>query len=306
MPQNSLSQANNMITFFHDTEYDFGIKADPKACRQVVDEFLRIEKEYGVSATYNIVGKIYHEEPDLIRKIIEGGSEVAFHSYHHTYEPTNYANEIARCRQVSSSIKGYRSPRSQWNASTLQALWENGFLWSAENDSAGEPYFIYKALIRLPIAADDWNIHINQMTEEQWVQSFAVLMDKTRYFGFGNHDSVVSIKPEIRLTAYEKVIQVALRKNALITNFSQAADLFRRAAHAKFHYRVAKNWIQNTHDFRKNESSLALVGMKQIPISQFSFELRNRECDALVKSVGKYVPSSVKKIVRKLPYFRDL
>ena len=225
-----LPPADNMITFYHDTEQNFGIDVDAEACRQVVGEFLRIEKQYGISATYNVVGRIYREQPTLIAQIDRGGGEIAFHSYHHTYEPAEYRSEIALCRQLSATIRGYRSPRSQWNERALQALSEHGFVWSAENDGVErEPYFIHRMLVRLPIAGDDWTVHLGQLSEQHWVGSFERLMGERRYFGFGNHDSVVSLKPEIRLKAYEGLIQAALKKKALIVNFSEAADLYIRA-----------------------------------------------------------------------------
>jgi hypothetical protein len=293
-----------MITFYHDTEQSFGIIVDAKACQQVVTEFLRIEKKYGISATYNVVGRIYQEQPELIDQITSGGHEIAFHSYSHTYKPENYQKEIALCRQLSPTINGYRSPKSLWNEVTLRALWQNRFLWSAENDSAREPYFIYEGLVRLPIALCDWNIHVNKMTEEQWIESFTDFMNERGYFGFGTHDCVVSLKPEARLKAYEKVIQVALRERALVVNFSEAADLFRAAALAKFRWLAAKEWNNTISEIQSEDRSPA--GMKQSPLSEFRFELRNRERDAYIKWLGKYVPAPVRKIVRRLPYFKGM
>jgi SAM-dependent methyltransferase len=253
------SPATHLITFYHDIEQNFGIKVDPEACRQMVSEFLRIERQYGISATYNVVGKVYLEKPELIDQITKVGHEVAFHSYSHTYEPENYPNEIALCRQLSPTINGYRSPRSQWNEFTLEALWRNGFLWSAENDTACEPYFIHKGLVRLPIAADDWAVQINEMSEDQWVQSFADLIGKRRYFAFGNHDCAASLKPEARLKAYEKVIQVALQRKALIVNCSEAADLFRRAAVAKYYNQTAKDWNDANRELYRTKKFKELI-----------------------------------------------
>ena len=251
--------ATNMIAFYHDTEQNFGIRVDAETCRHVVSEFLCIEKQYGISATYNVVGKIYREQPGLIDRIIQGGHEIAFHSYNHTYEPENYQNEVALCRQLAPSIRGYRSPRSQWNESTLDALWQNGFVWTAENDAAREPYFIHKGLVRLPIASDDWALKLNEMSEDQWVQSFADLMGKRRSFAFGNHDCVVSLKPETRLKAYEKVIQLALKNKALIVNCSEAADMFRRAAVAKYYSRTAKDWNATNRELYRTKKLKELV-----------------------------------------------
>ena len=295
-----------MITFYHDTEQDFGIKVDVQACRQVVSEFIRIEQQYGVSATYNVVGKIYQEQPELIDQIARGGHEIAFHSFRHTYDPESYSSEIALCRQLSSAVKGYRSPRSQWNAVTLRALWENEFLWNAENDPSREPYFIHYGLVRLPVATCDWDIHINRITEEQWCQLFADLMNERRYFGFGTHDCVVSLKPELRLKAYEKVIQIAQQNKALIVNFSEAADFFRKAALAKSSKLGAKDWYHAINRFQQKHPPRPGTRMKQIEISDFRFEIRNRQRDAYIKSFGKYVPEPVRKIVRKLPYFKSM
>ena len=284
-----------MVTFYHDTEQDFGIKVDADECRKVVAEFLLLEKQYGITATYNVVGRIYEEQPELIARIMDGGHEVAFHSYHHTYEPSHYQDEIALCRRLSSTIDGYRSPRSQWNESTLRALWQNGYVWSAENDCVPEPYFVHKELIRLPIAGDDWPVHLNQMSGEQWVGSFSTLMSQRRYFGFGNHDFVVSLKPEVGLKAYENLIQVALQKNALIVNFSEAADMFKRAALARADRRTAVGSQQSTR-----------TSHRTISLGEFKFEFRNYQRDAYVKSFGRYIPGPVRKIARKLPYFKSL
>ena len=55
-----------IITFYHDIEQDFDSKADPEDCRQIVKKFLEIEQRYGISANYNVVGRLYQEQPDLI------------------------------------------------------------------------------------------------------------------------------------------------------------------------------------------------------------------------------------------------
>jgi peptidoglycan/xylan/chitin deacetylase (PgdA/CDA1 family)/ubiquinone/menaquinone biosynthesis C-methylase UbiE len=238
----TLKPATSLVTFYHDTEQNFGIEVSPQQCREVTAEFLRIERKYGIKTTYNVVGKIYEEQPELIAQIERDGHEVAFHSYAHKYAPDNYPNEIALCRKLSTLVKGYRSPRSQWNQAALDALWHNNFLWSAENGGTREPYFIHSGLVRLPIAGDDWSVHAGQISLEGWARAFADLLGKGNCFGFGNHDSVVSLRPAERLEAYETLIKLAIQHGALIVTFSQAADLFRRAALSKFYSDTARNW----------------------------------------------------------------
>ncbi len=228
---------SNMVTFYHDIEQNLDSKADPRLCRQMVKEFLAIEKQFGVSATYNVVGRLSQDQPDIIEWILEAGQEVAFHSYNHQsdWKPEYYASEVKLCRDSSALFRGYRSPRSRWDHSTLQSLWTHGFLWNAEDDQRDEPYFVYKGLVRLPIAADDWPLRQGRLSVEQWIMHFTQLLRKRSYFAFGSHDSVTSFKPAERLKAWERLVRVATENHVLSVTFSEAADLFRRAALAR-HY----------------------------------------------------------------------
>lgn len=221
-----------IVTFYHDIEQNFDCKADPDKCRSVVKEFLMLEKKYNISVTYNVVGRLFCEQPDLIDWISEEKQDIAFHSYNHypNWNPNHYSNEIDLCKSVSSIPHGYRSPRSQINLDAVKKLWENGFLWSAEFDKLIEPYFIYKGLVRLPISADDWPLHLGKLSQDDWIKNFERLLKNRHYVAFGLHDCVASFDSKDRLQAWEKIIQIALDRNALIVNFSEAADLFRRAA----------------------------------------------------------------------------
>ena len=242
---------SNMITFYHDIEQNIDNKADTNECRQIVKEFLNLEKAYGVSATYNVVGKLFQEQPDLIGWILGDGQEVAFHSYNHysDWQPKYYASEINLCSKVSFLPKGYRSPQSRWNQTTLKTLSEKGFLWNAENDNSKEPYFIYRNLIRLPIAADDWPLHTGRLKIDDWIKLFRNLLENKLYFAFGSHDFVTSLAPEERLKAWEKLLQIAIENKALIVNFSEAADLFKRAV-------IARNYDHNIKNVKPQKKTI--------------------------------------------------
>jgi len=237
--------ASSMVTFYHDIEQNIDSKANPRECRKIVKEFLKLEKKYGIAVTYNVVGKIFQEQPDLIEWILQEGQEVAFHSYNHQsdWQPKYYSDEVDLCSRVSSLPRGYRSPQSQWNQDTLKTLWRKGFLWNAENDKHKEPYFIYKGLVRLPIAADDWPLQTGTMNVDEWVQQFSKLLKRRPYFAFGSHDCVTSFASRERLEAWERVLRIAVENEALLGTFSEAADLFRRAALARYYDNTAaKNW----------------------------------------------------------------
>jgi len=241
---------SNMVTFYHDIEQDIDpdIGADPEECRRIVDEFLRLEAQYDVPVTYNVVGKLFLEQPDLIEHILDYGQEVAFHSYHHRAQPRYYADEIDLCRKApaGSRVYGYRSPQSRWNQTTLKKLWAGGFLWNAEEDEHEEPYFIHKGLVRLPIAADDWDLYTGKLDSEAWVEQFSDLLKTRRYFAFGSHDCIASFAPNERLDAWARILQIAAESDCLIVSFSEAADLFRRAKLSQYYSDAAKNWNCDT------------------------------------------------------------
>lgn len=220
---------NRVITFYHDIEQNSELNVEPEICRQVVNGFLTLEKKYNVPATYNVVGKLFVQQPDLITQIINSGQEIAFHSFNHQpdWKPEYYADEIHLCRRVSNSPRGYRSPRSQWNQTTLKTLWELGFHWSAENDAHYEPYFIYEGLVRLPIAGDDWPLYVGLVNIEGWLESFVNIMKTKRYFAFGTHDFVFCHNTEKRMFAYESILKMAIGNQVQLVTFSEAADLFR-------------------------------------------------------------------------------
>lgn len=287
-------QALNMVTFYHDIEQDIDSKAKSEECRQMVKEFLKLEKKYNVPATYNVVGKLFQEQPDLIEWILQEGQEVAFHSYNHQsdWQPEYYSDEVDLCRKVSSVPCGYRSPRSQWNQTTLKTLWEKGFLWNAEGDTHKEPYFIYKGLVRLPIAGDDWSLHTGAQNVDEWVQQFSKLLKSRSYFAFGSHDCVTSFAPEERLKAWERVLQIAIENKTLLVTFSEAVDLFRRAALSRYYSSTAQNWNRGTKTLYRTKRFQEMVRAEA--------EKLNQPVIADLGSGGGVVSSPLKDIAKKI------
>ena len=244
-PQDRFSRA---ITFYHDVEQDFDSAADPEACRRMVQEFLKLEARHRIPVTYNVVGRLQEQQPDLVRWIRDAGAEIAAHSYSHPrdWQPAYYASQVARCGSLAPRVKGYRSPQSRWDQSTLESVWQHGFLWNAESDQTPRPYFIHKGLVRLPIAEDDWPVHTNALSVEQWVERFQECLRTRAYFGIGSHDCVAALAPDQMLHAWERLLQVAARHDALTVTFSEAADLFRRSRLARYYEGIAARWNQAT------------------------------------------------------------
>jgi len=56
------------------------------------------------------------------------------------------------------------------------------------------------------------------------------------------HDCLASLDPEERLKVWERLVQVAIEKEAILVSFSQAAELFRRATLSRFYDENARTW----------------------------------------------------------------
>jgi peptidoglycan/xylan/chitin deacetylase (PgdA/CDA1 family) len=225
-----LAAVRRVACFFHDIEQNIDSTADVDACRAMVEAFLRIEARQGVRATYNVVGRLFVEQPDLVERIVAAGHEVAFHSYHHQsdWRPEYYADEVRHCREVASWPRGYRSPRSDWDRRTLASCWDAGMAWNAEADRADWPYFIYRNLVRIPIAGDDWPLQMGKMNGREWVQHFERLVQRRRFIAFGSHDCIASGAPRERLAAWEALLHTARAQGAACLTFSDAASVARR------------------------------------------------------------------------------
>ena len=237
-----------VVTFYHDIEQDLDSDADRQKCRDVVRDFLAIENRHGVHATYNVVGKLFSEQPDLITCITAAGHEVAFHSYDHRrdWNASDSAVQVDACRAISGSVLGYRSPRSEIDDAGVRRLWERGFLWNAESDKRQEPYFVFKGLVRLPVTTDDWPLYRQEVGVERYADDFTALLRTRRYVSVGFHDTVASLDPEARLRLWDRLLQAARDAHATILTCSEAADLYRRAVVADYYTRTAQEWNAQT------------------------------------------------------------
>lgn len=226
-PGSDNSKFDCVVTFFHDIEQDYDSDSDVDSCRNAVKEVLKIESKLNVHTTYNIVGRLFKDQPDLIETILTAGNETAFHSYNHQrdWSPRYFADEVRLCREQTSLPVGYRSPRSQWNSTTIKALRKNGFLWSAENDKNPSPYFLKDGLIRLPIAMDDWHLHTGRIDRKGWMEKFLHLLENRSYFAVGSHDFILSESEEY-IENWERILETSKERNVLTLNFTESAKLF--------------------------------------------------------------------------------
>jgi peptidoglycan-N-acetylglucosamine deacetylase len=122
---------------------------------------------HGVRATFFVVGRNAELYPELVKRMIAEGHEVAIHGYTHTpparLSPTEEERELVMARQaleaVGATVTGYRSPSWDVSPVTLDLLERHGLEYSSQFMADIRPYrHDGRALIELPIqwVLDDW------------------------------------------------------------------------------------------------------------------------------------------------------
>ena len=281
------SKYSCIVTFFHDIEQNFDSDADIDKCRDALKEVIKIERKHGISTTYNIVGQLFKDQPDIIDEINRSGHEVAFHSYHHQndWNPKYYHDEIKLCRELTSLPMDYRSPRSQWDRSTIEALQKYKFIWTAEDDKNSEPYFIKNNLIRLPVSQDDWSLYNGKVTFKNWREEFLSGIKKKNYYAIGTHDYILS-QSEDHIDNWEKLIEISLESNLYIVSFIEAVLLYFEYLKVKKIDNVRDN-IGNIEDIYKNNRNKKTK--TTYPISKIDLEIIQPRFPILKNSLSQAI-----------------
>jgi polysaccharide deacetylase family protein (PEP-CTERM system associated) len=118
---------------------------DNQPCRveRNVDAILAMLDDHGVHATFFTLGWLAQRYPDLIRRIVEQGHELASHGYDHCrateQNRAEFLEDITRTKHLLEDIggvevKGYRAPSfsiGENNLWALQCLREAGYRYSS-------------------------------------------------------------------------------------------------------------------------------------------------------------------------------
>ncbi|MBQ3076029.1 MAG: polysaccharide deacetylase family protein [Clostridia bacterium] len=111
---------------------------------QNTEEILGILKEYGIRATFFVIGENAAADPERIRMIHEAGHEIGNHTYTHAYiskiGKDALREEIQKTENVLKEITGekpcvFRPPGGLYNEEALTVLEEMGYrsiLWSLD------------------------------------------------------------------------------------------------------------------------------------------------------------------------------
>lgn len=142
----------------------------PHRVAQNTHRILDVFAEQNVKATFFTLGWVAERYPDLIKRIVAEGHELACHGYEHIrvteQTPEQFRADVAKSKRLLEdigrvSVKGYRAASYSINASNLWALGilqEEGFKYSSsiypvKHDIYGmpdAPRFMYSPLTEHP------------------------------------------------------------------------------------------------------------------------------------------------------------
>jgi polysaccharide deacetylase family protein (PEP-CTERM system associated) len=149
---------------------------DARECRveRNVDRILALLDARGVKATFFTLGWLAERYPQVVRRIVDGGHELASHGYGHQrasdLSPTEFAQDIGRAKKIledlaGHEVRGYRAPSFSIGTGNLwafDALAEAGYRYSSSiypivHDHYGMPdsprfaYRLASGLIEVPV-----------------------------------------------------------------------------------------------------------------------------------------------------------
>lgn len=155
------SQTNNAITIDVEDWYHIcGLKNEPNVpaalwrVRRNIEFILALLEEFGIKATFFILGCIAQSDPELAPLIASGGHEIASHGYSHCpvtqLSPEGFRDEIQRTatllhQQTGQQPVGFRAP--QWSLSLAKTPWAFEIL-------VQEGYLYDSSLNPLPLVGD--------------------------------------------------------------------------------------------------------------------------------------------------------
>lgn len=108
-----------------------------------MERILQLFNESNTKATFFTLGCVAERAPDLVKKIVAEGHEIASHGYDHTrvwaQTPEQFREDVSRTKQIleeigGSRVVGYRAPSFSINDKTLwahDALQDVGYEYSS-------------------------------------------------------------------------------------------------------------------------------------------------------------------------------
>jgi hypothetical protein len=177
---------------------------------------LAIEREFGLDATYDVLGTLLERKRSEIWASNPRHS-IAFHSFDHHLENLT---QLRQCREVDLRVRGYRPPRSRITAELTDSnLTFLNFEWLA--CSAYHLGFdeckLENGLVKIPIVLDDHPLFTGASRYDQWGYDLLEQARGKTFFAFGLHDCYAGLW----LEGYPQLLD----KLAAIGNFVSADEV---------------------------------------------------------------------------------
>lgn len=230
------------LTIFHDFEADYSSLTTRDISFKGISKILNLEKSHNIYSTFNIVGKLINEIPELILRIRSEGHEIASHSYSHRImtrlTKEQMINDLQFTKNIFNSIglklRGFRSPQSKWNFKLARVLLEQGIYWNAEDEKSKYPYVLIEntdgdCLLRMPVTVDDWlyqSSHIDPRKMYDLLINTVDTIAHEKSFGSIGFHPWVQGEDEQRLDIFDKFLKYITRKKGIkILTFEQIYKL---------------------------------------------------------------------------------
>lgn len=152
----SRSRWKDTATFFRDR---YGSDRPIGEVREPMDRVLALFARHGVRATFFILGEMALAYPDIVRRVVAAGHEVASHGMHHVdlRERTQLAfvDELRRAKGILEDVSGqpvvgYRAPNLIIESWVLDTLHNLGFAYDSSVCPSRTLFGKYKGLARAP------------------------------------------------------------------------------------------------------------------------------------------------------------
>ena len=110
------------------------------------EAILSVLREYGIQATFFVIGENAEKDPDRIRRIYDEGHEIGNHTYSHAYiskvSGQTLLEEIQKTEEILEKITGekprvFRPPGGFYNDASLSLVDSLGYrcvLWSVDTE----------------------------------------------------------------------------------------------------------------------------------------------------------------------------
>ncbi|UCE14503.1 MAG: polysaccharide deacetylase [Candidatus Heimdallarchaeota archaeon] len=221
------------------------------AVRVGIPRILSLLDKYEIKATFFVCGWVAEKYPELTKKLVTGGHEIAAHGYLHEYFDTLSFDEersvIEKSTQIleefTQKIYGFRAPYFKLSENTLQLLSRRGYIYDSSLMADDHPYVLNlpessSKLIEFPVEwfLDDWVIfethqHSPNNAFDIWKSQFDAFLDMTdipkghRIMNYTFHPACIGHAYRIRVLDH-LISHMKTRNTKFVRMMDAAKELF--------------------------------------------------------------------------------